>query len=223
MHVPQITKRVFAVALVLLGTAGCASALPCARVILDPDVWIEGKVDELVSTARIAYYGEEPTKGYQRVVHNLAHTIDQCGLRKNQKLASQYAELFDYVKLLSLSLQNDHELGFDVTDAVYFAETSHLTIIPDFLRTPRFLRAVSSFESLGTAKSLLRELNAQRSPSNQLLFFSFSSRHLGTPDNPDSYRRLLIIVPGNAEEYAPEKWVQFGIADPGKPRTVRNI
>jgi hypothetical protein len=76
---------------------------------------------------------------------------------------------------------------------------------------------------LPQAKALLRQMNASRSADQQLIFFSYVSRHLGTPDNPDSYRRLLIVVPGDAAGQAPEKWVQFGIADPGKPRSVRNI
>ena len=46
------------------------------------------------------------------------------------------------------------------------------------------------------------------------------SRHLGTPDNPNSYRRLLIVVPGNKANNLPEKWVQFGIPDPRRPESV---
>src|SRR6185436_13868769 len=65
--------------------------------------------------------------------------------------------------------------------------------------------------------------NKQRAPADQLLFFSYRSQHLGTPDNPDSFERLLIIVPGNARTGVPEKWVQFGITDPGKRKLVRNL
>jgi hypothetical protein len=82
---------------------------------------------------------------------------------------------------------------------------------------------VSGFENLAEAKSFLKALNHARAPDDQLLFFSYTSRHLGTPDNPDSYRRLLIVVPGDAARSVPEKWVQFGIADPGRPRSVRNV
>ncbi len=110
-----------------------------------------------------------------------------------------------------------------VPDKVYFAETSKYVAIPDFLLTPRFLRAVSRFETLPQAKALLRELNAGRSAGEQLLFFSYESRHLGTPDNQDSFRRLLIVVPGNAAQQVPEKWVQFGVPDPRARATVRNV
>jgi hypothetical protein len=85
------------------------------------------------------------------------------------------------------------------------------------------LKSVRAFETLPQAKALLREMNAARAPDDQLLFFSYESRHLGTPDNPDSFRRLLIVVPGNAAQHLPEKWVQFAIADPQRPASVRNI
>jgi hypothetical protein len=119
--------------------------------------------------------------------------------------------------------RDDHQLGFEVTDKQYFAETSRYTTIPEFLLTPNFLRLVSGYENLPQAKSFLQDLNQNRAPNEQLLFFSYASRHLGTPDNPDSYRRLLIIVPGDSANGIPEKWVQFGIADPRRPRTVRNV
>jgi hypothetical protein len=46
---------------------------------------------------------------------------------------------------------------------------------------------------------------------------------LGTPDNDKSYRRLLIVVPGDADHGIPEKWVQFGVTDPGKRPLIRNV
>src|SRR6185369_11252026 len=119
--------------------------------------------------------------------------------------------------------QDDHELGFEISDKQYFAETSQYTSIPDFLMTPAFLGLVSRFENLPAAKSFLNDLNRTRAPKEQLLFFSYQSRHLGTPDNPDSYRRLLIVVPGDIARSLPEKWVQFGVPDPGRPRSVRNV
>ena len=127
------------------------------------------------------------------------------------------------MKLLALARRDDHQLGFEVPDEQYFAETSQYTTIPEFFLTPRFLKVVSRAETLPQAKALLREMNATRAPGQQLIFFSYTSRHLGTPDNRNSFRRLLIIVPGDSAQRLPEKWVQFGIADPGKPRSVRNV
>ena len=95
--------------------------------------------------------------------------------------------------------------------------------IPDFLLTPEFLREVSRFETLNQAKALLRKINETRSRDHQLIFFSYRSRHLGTPDNDDSFLRLLIVVPGNAAQRLPEKWVQFGVPDPRARAPVRNV
>ena len=102
----------------------------------------------------------------------------------------------EYIKTLSLDRQPEHELGFSVPDSVYFSETRPYVAIPDFLLTPTFLRAVSRYETLPQAKAILQELNAHRSVDDRLLFFSYESRHLGTPDTPESFRRLLIVVPG---------------------------
>jgi hypothetical protein len=127
------------------------------------------------------------------------------------------------VETASLDRQPDHELGFIVPDKQYFAETGQYVQIPEFLLDQQFLRSVSRYETLGRAKSFLRQLNANRDPGDQLIFFSYKSRHLGTPDNDDSYGRLLIVVPGNAEKGLPDKWVQFGVPDPGARTRVRNV
>jgi hypothetical protein len=159
-------------------------------------------------------------------VRTINGTIKRCDLAANagdRDFAGRYPELLEYVRLLSLSLQEDRELGFEVSDQVYFAETGKYTTIPDFLLTPDFLRTVSRFETLPKAKALLREINTRRAAGEQLLFFSYKSRHLGTPDNPDSFRRLLIVVPGNEAQHLPEKWVQFGIPEPRQPASVRNV
>jgi mono/diheme cytochrome c family protein len=199
------------------------SAAPCPRNGFQSQVWVEQAVSSLVRAARAAYVNEAAEDMYKRVVSQTARTIGRCQLAQQSELSRRYPEFFRYVTLLSIANQDDHELGFEVSDKQYFAETSQYTSIPDFLLTPAFLRLVSRFENLAAAKSFLNDLNRTRAPNNQLLFFSYTSRHLGTPDNPDSYRRLLIVVPGDAARSVPEKWVQFGIADPRRPRSVRNV
>ena len=200
-----------------------AQAAPCPRTPRQSTAWINRAVEDLVRSAYAAYRSESAQTRHQRVVDGLANTIQRCRLTSDGGLSPRYPEFFDYVKLLSIAGRDDHELGFEIPDKDYFAETSQYTTIPDFLLTPAFLRLVSRFENLPQAKSFLRDLNRGRTPSEQLLFFSYASRHLGTPDNPDSYRRLLIVVPGDSARGVPEKWVQFGIADPRRPRTVRNV
>jgi hypothetical protein len=200
-----------------------AQAAPCPHTPQQSTAWINRAIEDLVRSAYAAYRSESAQTRHQRVVDGLADTIQRCRLTGDAGLSPRYPEFFDYVKLLSIAGRDDHELGFEISDRDYFAETSQYTTIPDFLLTPAFLRLVSRFENLQQAKSFLRDLNKGRTPSEQLLFFSYASRHLGTPDNPDSYRRLLVVVPGDSARGVPEKWVQFGIADPRKPRTVRNV
>src|SRR5207237_4032233 len=83
--------------------------------------------------------------------------------------------------------------------------------------------SVSRYETLERAKSYIRQLNSSRAPSDQLLFLSYKSRHLGTPDNDDSFVRFLVVVPGDAARGVPEKWVQFGVTDPRARVRTRNV
>lgn len=215
--------RAISLTLSLCLSISISSAAPCTKTSPQREAWVAQSVNELVRAARVAYENDDRRQPYERVIDRIAATMARCRLTNDRDFVDRYPEFVEYVKLLSLARKDDHELGFEVSDKQYFAETSQYTTIPDFLLTPRFLRAVSRFESLPQAKALLREMNAGRAADDQLLFFSYISRHLGTPDNPDSYRRLLIVVPGNPAKQLPEKWVQFGIADPGRPRSVRNV
>jgi hypothetical protein len=199
------------------------AAAPCDRVKSQPEVWINGRVDAFVVAARRAYESDNAQKAYERVLDGIAGTLEQCRLTQEKDFVARYPEFVGYITTLALQRKPDHELGFNVPDKVYFAETHDYVAIPDFLLTPNFLRVVSRFATLPQAKTLLRELNAARAAGDQLIFFSYQSRHLGTPDNPDSFWRLLIVVPGNAAQGVPEKWVQFGIPDPKARAPVRNV
>lgn len=209
--------------LCLLFVAQTVRAAPCLRVQRQPDEWVTAKVDALVRAARTAYDDEDAQPAYERVVGEIAGTIRQCGLAQDERFASRYQAFVDYVAAAVRDQLPDHELGFIVPDRQYFAETRPYVQIPEFLLTPDFLRAVSRSETLAQAKTLLHQLNASRAPADQLLFFSYTSRHLGTPDNDDSYRRLLVVVPGHVALGLPEKWVQFGVTDPGARVRVRNV
>jgi hypothetical protein len=213
--------RLMVFCLLLAGNNAYAS--PCARVKSRPDAWVVAKVNALVLSARAAYESDEAEETYSRVLNRIAATLRQCKLSQDEGFVSRYREFVEYIEAASLDKQPDHELGFIVPDKQYFAETREYVQIPEFLLDPRFLRFVSRYETLDRAKSFLRQLNSSRESSDQLIFFSYKSRHLGTPDNDDSFRRLLIIVPGNAPTGVPEKWVQFGITDPGARTRVRNV
>jgi hypothetical protein len=199
-----------------------AAASPCAQ-LKQPDAWVVAKVDALVAAARAAYGRDEAEAAFGRTVVGINDTIRQCKLAQDEKFVDRYREFLGYVEAASLDQSPDHELGFVVPDEQYFAETRGYVQIPAFLLDPVFLRNVSRSETLDRAKSFLRQLNSKRAPADQLIFFSYTSRHLGTPDNDDSYRRLLIVVPGDAARGVPDKWVQFGVTDPGVRVRTRNV
>ena len=221
MHL-RILRLSFLV-VVVLGASASTSALPCPRTLSQQDAWIGVKVDALIRSAHALYENEKAQTAYDRVVDDIGHTMTRCGLAEGSEFAVRYPEFVAYVQALSLARLDDHELGFNVSDKIYFAETQKYVAIPDFLLSPQFLKTVTRFETLPQAKALLREMNAGRSVDDQLIFFSYESRHLGTPDNNNSFRRLLIVVPGNPVQHIPEKWVQFGLTDPGLRVRTRNV
>jgi hypothetical protein len=209
--------------LVLLLTAGVtASATPCAQIKSQPDIWVNAEVDLFVQAAHRAFEKDE-TLPYQRVLGGISQTMQGCKLTEDPTFLSRYRVFVEYIDALAIGQRPDHELGFLVPDKQYFEETKQYVQIPPFLLTQNFLRLVSRDETLPKAKAFLRELNSTRAPDEQLLFFSYRSQHLGTPDNDNSFKRLLIVIPGNAEQGVLEKWVQFGITDRGARVHIRNL
>ena len=213
----------FILLIAFLVATSVVSASPCAQTTAHQDRWVRTSVNELVRTARAAYEDETAEGAYARALRGIANTLKRCRLSADAGFSSRFPEFVEYIRVLSLDKQSGHELGFEVSDEVYFRETRSFVSIPDFLLTTEFLRTIRRFETLDKAKALLREMNAARSADQQLLFFSYESRHLGTPDNDNSYRRLLILVPGEPDQNIPEKWVQFGIPDPRARQVVRNV
>src|ERR1041385_6510406 len=136
--------RKLCLAIAVLFAAGIATAAvaaaPCPRTPPQSIVWIDRAVDSLVRSAYAAYRNESAQTRYQRVVDALAESIQRCRLTNDSQLVAKYPEFFQYVRLLSIAGRNDHELGFEVSDTDYFAETSQYTTIPDFLLPPPFLR-----------------------------------------------------------------------------------
>jgi len=196
---------------------------PCTVLKSRSDNWVAGRVNSLVTTARAAYESDDALPAYHRVLDGINRTLQRCKLSADAGFIDRHREFVEYVTTISLDRKPDHELGFNVPDKQYFEETRSFVEIPDYLLQPAFLKLVSRWETLDKAKAFLRQLNSTRSASDQLVFFSYISRHLGTPDNDDSYRRLLIVVPGNAALSIPDKWVQFGISDPGQRVLTRNL
>lgn len=219
-------SRLLAIVLIAVcNVAGHARVPPlsCQRLLAKPEPWITARTDAFVLAARRAYDSDDAIDAYEKLLDRIAGELRRCQVAKNESFLKRYRPFVDYIELASLELKPDHELGLLVSDQQYFSETRQFVEIPAFLLTQTFLKSVSSYETLARAKSLLREFNSTRSATEQLIFFSYKSRHLGTPDNADSFLRLLIVVPGDPSKGQPEKWVQFGIADPGHRASVRNL
>ncbi|HVF66609.1 MAG TPA: hypothetical protein VM914_03030 [Pyrinomonadaceae bacterium] len=221
----RLRLTLLAVLLLTPATLCEASAVPeCARAKAHADAWAASSVDALVRAAFAAYEDEDALPAYRRVLRRITNTLERCGLSRDESFVGRRREFVEYVAAASLDAMPDHELGFVVPDQQYFEETRDFVSIPDFLTTRDFLRAVGSYRTLARAKSYLRRLNDERATEEKLVFFSYTSRHLGTPDSPESYGRLLIVVPGDAARGVPEKWVQFGMPDAGaRAASVRNV
>jgi hypothetical protein len=207
----------------LLFAWNAAYASPCQRLQAHPDRWVAQSVDALVTSARRAYESDKALPAYERILDRISERIRRCNLTQDTVFISRYRTFVEYVETAALDRLPDHELGFLVSDEQYFDETRQFVKIPDFLLQQSFLKLVSRYETLAQAKSYLRKINSSRNQDEQLIFFSYKSRHLGTPDNDRSYGRLLIVVPGNRKRGIPEKWVQFGVPDPGARARVRNL
>ncbi len=206
----------------LLLAASVAYGFSCARVKSQPDAWVAERVDAFIRAAHAAYESDKSVPAYERVLDGITTTIQQCKLHEDAIFMNRYRVFVEYMEAVSLDRQPDHELGFLVPDKEYFAQTIQYVQIPDFLMDQGFLQSVSRYETLGRAKAFLQQLNFGRVASEKLIFFSYRSRHLGTPDNKKSRERLLIVVPGDAKGL-PGKWVQFGVPDPGTSARVRNV
>jgi hypothetical protein len=211
------------IVLCLLLAALPSTAATCLQIRAQSDSWVSGRVNALVIAAHAAFEKDAAIPAYRRLLRDINETILRCELANDKEVAGRYPKFLEYLATLSWDRRGDHKLGFNVPDKVYFAETRQYVEIPDFLLTPKFLRAVSRLETLNQAKIFLQQLNATRAPDDRLIFFSYQSRHLGTPDNDSSYWRLLIVVPGNAAQGVAEKWVQFGVPDPRARAPVRNV
>ena len=198
-------------------------AHPLTRSKFNAETWVRAKIDELVKAAGAAYESDDALPAYETLLRSIARTIRKRNLSTDEGFAIRYRKFLDYIQAISLDQLPGHELGFNVPDKQYFEETRALVGIPEFLTGQSFLRSVSRYETIDRAKSFLRRVNSTRQPGDQLLFFSYTSQHLGTPDNDDSHVRLLIVVPGNAALGVPEKWVQFGVTDPRARPRIRNI
>jgi hypothetical protein len=217
------TLRLYVLLLCVVFTADSDSVSTSATAGFDTEAWVNRSVNALVASARAAFEDDDAIPAYHKVVASIERTLTRRRLASDSMFAARYRTFLEYVRALSVGMRSDHQLGFEVTDKDYFKSVQREVEVPAFLLEPRFVRAASRFETLERAKAYLRRINSTREPSDKLIFFSYTSRHLGTPDNDDSFRRLLIVVPGDNAARVPEKWVQFGVTDPGTRARTRNL
>src|SRR5206468_4526843 len=170
----------------LLAICAPSFQMPCRQISSKHDKWVRASIDELVRSSHAAYEDDDAFDKYEDVLGALSRTVRRCRLTEDAELSEHYRDFLGYVDEASLALKPDHKLGFNVPDTQYFAETIQYLGIPRFLLEPQFLHDVSRIETLARAKEYLRQLNGQLSSDEKLIFFSYTSRHLGTPDNNDS-------------------------------------
>lgn len=156
----------------------------------------------------------------------MSETIRKYKLNLNPLFKERFANFFKFVEVNKLRRLPGHSLGFTMPDQEYFEKTSELTDLPAALRTTEFLNLASREETLQQAKAYLDRLNDTLPTEKKLLYFSFRSRFLGTPDRRDVTGRLLVHVPAEnlGNNTLAERWIQFGISPKGDTRErVKNV
>src|SRR5437016_10851755 len=106
----RIFQSVFLFVFVLWASASI-SALPCPRTSFQQDAWFGIKVDALIRSAHALYENENAQTVYDRVLGEIARTMNRCSLVDGSAFAIRYPEFVGYVKALSLARLDDHELG----------------------------------------------------------------------------------------------------------------
>jgi hypothetical protein len=144
----------------------------------------------------------------------------KCDVELNRTTVTVQAclrNLSTYVNAISLRTTKRYLSGYRISDVSYHHKADLMTEVPAELQAPALLDNVTQFGGLARAKDYLMRLNGSKAEDQRLIFFSYKSQHLGTPDNDKAFGRLLVVVPGN-----PEKWVQYGV--PEFPRqAVKNV
>src|SRR6058998_3485218 len=115
-----IGARVYAVGVIcgsilLVSPTTTVAATPCAKTRAQQDRWVRRSVDLLIRSARAAYQEETAERAYARVLGGISNAMMQCRLTDDVNFTNRYPQFVEYVRVLSLDRQNDHELGFEVS------------------------------------------------------------------------------------------------------------
>jgi hypothetical protein len=195
---------------------GLSSSAACPTSPREWGLWRTQVSTDLTRAMRETYRSGNLAKNVRPVVDEW-HKCDVEMNRTTVAVQTCLRNLSTYVTALSLRTTKQYLSGYRIPDASYHQKADRMTEIPADLQAPALLDNVTKFGGLSRAKRYLDGLNQSRSEDQKLIFFSYTSQHLGTPDNDKAFGRLLVIVPGN-----PEKWVQYGV--PAFPRQpVKNV
>lgn len=120
----------------------------------------------------------------------------------------------DYCRKDQKDLTN--QFGHGPSDQEYLKRARVALELPCLLKTPRFLKLISSPKTYRDAFDLIIGQNAGRNEEGcnadgqTWTVLPYKSRFLGTPDEANSYGRFFVLVPG--ADY--DRWIQFGIWPP---------
>ena len=169
--------------------------------------------DSLKSTAGSAVFASANVSGMAKLLSDCL-TDAQPLFQDSQDLQAGMQNIIRFTEARKNEGRPGWQLGFNVPDAQYFAETADWTAVPDDLKTQPILRAFSDPQTVAHGLELLEQLNATYPEERKMIFFQYRSQHLTTPDASRVFGRIFVYYPGN-----PEKWIQYGVPEQGLPRT----
>ena len=99
--------------LTLLALCWCAQlmASTCFKTTEQKDLWVRRNVDRLITKARAAYEDETAQRAYVRTLNYITDTLKQCQLTEDPHFISRYSDFAEWIRVLSLDQQSDHEQG----------------------------------------------------------------------------------------------------------------
>ena len=209
------------IALVLMGCAMLsvfpARASPgCPKTLGDWKSWRDQAISELLQPRFSAEDGAT-IDFYEVMAGSVAidSFIDDCyaSFSPSSALDAQIGNLRKFTSNLTNNLsipEYNHQFGYTLNDFEYLEFVRDAVDLPDLLKSPTFLRKISSPATYRAAFNMIEEYNKTLPSDKQWTVLIYKSRFLTTPDKADTFGRFFILVPG--DKY--DKWIQFGIKLP---------
>jgi hypothetical protein len=201
------------IGLLFMFHASLALAAPCPKSSAE---WLKFRDTSAGAiAARNLVLGDAGEGSLDKLIRGVAGVFTSCAPAADDLPALAPLQSF------ALSRKNSgiegFALGFNVPDATYFRDTESLTAVPEPLRAPELLALLSEPAHVNEGIAMIEKLNEALPLEQKMIVFKYRSQHLTTPDESRVFGRVLVVVPGN-----PERWVQYGVPEAGKPKT-RNL